>query len=395
MTRQTASEERVLLLMPSKRDAERTVTAMAESNIVCVACENFSELCDEIRAGAGAALLTEEVLLRDSSQCLPEVLRHEPSWSNFPVIVLTQPSSNARTWFPQARINMTLVERPLRFETLRSVVQSALRHRHHQYEVRDTLLKLNRAQEELRQVNCELENRVQERTHRLQETISELEAFSYTVSHDLRTPLRSIHGYANALLEDHAGSLNDEGKHFLSKISAGATRLDVMVQDVLTYSRVAKGEIQLQDVNIAEVIRDVLESYPHLRMAGAIKVEEPLPKVRAHPGYLTQCVSNLLGNAIKFVPEGRDPKIRIWAEPEAGGKYVRIWFEDNGIGIAPQHFGRIFEIFGRINPAQAYEGTGIGLAIVRKAAERMGGKVGVISEFGKGSQFWLSLKKAA
>lgn len=394
MTSQTASEKRVLLLMPTKRDATRTSMALAGSKIVCVACENLSELCEEIRVGAGAALLTEEVLLRETD-CLTEVLRDEPSWSNFPVIVLAQPSSGVRTWPHQDRINVTLVERPLRFETLRSVVKSALRHRHHQYEVRDALLELSRAQEELKAANGELENRVQERTRELRETIIELEAFSYTVSHDLRTPLRSIHGYANALLEDHAGSLNEEGKYFLSKISAGAARLDVMVQDVLTYSRIAKGEIQLQEVNIAEVIRDVLESYPHLRAAGTIRVEEPLPKVRAQPGYLTQCVSNLLGNAIKFVPKEREAKIRIWAETEPGGENVRLWFEDNGIGIAPQHFARIFEIFGRINPAQAYEGTGIGLAIVRKAAERMGGSVGVKSEPGKGSQFWLSLKKAS
>jgi len=395
MTSKAASEARLLLLMPSKRDAERTVAALAESNIVCVTCQSLAELCGEIRAGAGAALLTEEAFLRDTNDCLAGVLRHEPSWSNFPVIVLTQPSSGARRWSHQDRINMTLVERPLRFETLRSVVKSALRHRHHQYEVRDALQELRRAQEDLKQANGELENRVQERTQKLQETISELEAFSYTVSHDLRTPLRSIHGYANALLEDHASSLNEEGKHFLSKISAGATRLDVMVQDVLAYSRVAKGEIQLQDVNVAEVIGDVVESYPHLRTAGAIHVEKPLPIVRAHPGYLTQCVSNLLGNAIKFVPQGRNAKIRIWAEPEPDGEHVRLWFEDNGIGIAPQHFERIFEIFGRINPAQAYEGTGIGLAIVRKATERMGGSIGVTSELGKGSQFWLSLKKAS
>ncbi|HWD94284.1 MAG TPA: HAMP domain-containing sensor histidine kinase [Verrucomicrobiae bacterium] len=380
--------------MPSKRDGERAVSALADSRIVCCACGNLSELCEGIREGAGAALLTEEALLSDS-HCLAEVLRQEPSWSNFPVVVLTQPSSRATSWPHQDRINVTLVERPLSFETLRSVLKSALRHRHHQYEVRDTLSELSRAQADLKQANSELENRVQERTRELRETITELEAFSYTVSHDLRTPLRSIHGYANALLEDHAGALNDEGKYFLSKISAGAARLDVMVQDVLTYSRIAKGEIQLQEVNIAEVIRDVLESYPHLNTAGTISVEGPFPPVRAHPGYLTQCVSNLLGNAIKFVPPGRDAKIRIWAEIEPGGENVRLWFEDNGIGISSQHFGRIFEIFGRINPSGTYEGTGIGLAIVRKAAERMGGNVGVTSEPGKGSQFWLSLKKAS
>lgn len=395
MISKPAADERVLILMPSERDAERTAAALAGSKIVGFACENLLELCHEIRKGAGAALITDEVLIRDANHCLADVLRHEPSWSSFPVIVITQPRSGAKKWSLQERVNVTLVERPLRFDTLRSVVKSALRHRQHQYEMRDALLDLSHAQEDLKQANSELENRVRERTKKLQETITELEAFSYTVSHDLRTPLRSIHGYADALLEDYGQSLNDEARHFVSRISASAARLDVMVQEVLNYSRIAKGEIQLQDVNIAEVIRDVLESYPNLRKAGAISVEEPLPIVRAQPGYLTQCVSNLLGNAIKFVPEGRQAKIKIWAEAEPNGENVRLWFQDNGIGIAPQHFERIFEIFGRINPAQAYEGTGIGLAIVRKAVERMGGNVGVTSEPGVGSQFWLSLKRAS
>jgi len=393
MTRRAAFEERLLVLMPSERDAERTATALKASEVDCLICQSLAEMCEAIRQGAGAALLTEDVLLRDRDDCLGKALRDEPPWSNFPVIVLTQPSNGTRNWPRENGINVTLVEKPLRFETLRSVVTSALRHRRHQYEVRDTLVDLTEVQEELKRVNRELEERVQERTKKLMETISELEAFSYTVSHDLRTPLRSIHGYADALLEDHAASLNDEGKHFLSKISAGATRLDVMVRDVLAYSRIAKGEIQLEDVNIAEVIRDVVETYPHLRAPERILVE-PLPKVRAQTGYLTQCVSNLLGNAVKFVPEGRQPKIRIWSETEPDGKNARIYFEDNGIGIAPQHFARIFEIFGRVHPERTYEGTGIGLAIVRKAAERMGGSVGVTSEFGKGSRFWLSLKKA-
>jgi signal transduction histidine kinase len=286
------------------------------------------------------------------------------------------------------------VERPLRFETLRSVVQAALRHRRHQYQVRDTLLSLTQAQEELKTANIELEQRVEDRTQRLRETITELEAFSYTVSHDLRAPLRTIQGYAEVLRSDYGDSLNDEGRMFLSKISISAERLDLMVQDVLAYSRVSKGQIDLQEVDIAALIRDVVESYPQLREVGAINMREPISKLCAHPAYLTQCISNLLGNAVKFVEPGRTPRVTIWAEDEPPGNHVRVWFEDNGIGIAPNHFKQIFEIFGRVYPTQKYEGTGIGLAIVRKAMERMGGSVGLTSELGKGSRFWIILKKA-
>jgi signal transduction histidine kinase len=115
--------------------------------------------------------------------------------------------------------------------------------------------------------------------------------------------------------------------------------------------------------------------------------------VLAHEGFLTQCVSNLVGNAVKFVTPGTVPRIRIWAE--VANPQVVIWFEDNGIGIAPKDRDRVFSMFERLNPSDEYEGTGIGLTIVRKAAERMGGRVGFDSEPGKGSKFWLELKQAS
>jgi signal transduction histidine kinase len=110
-----------------------------------------------------------------------------------------------------------------------------------------------------------------------------------------------------------------------------------------------------------------------------------------HAGFLTQCISNLLSNAVKFVPSGTQPHVRIWAEPADG--YVRLCFQDNGIGIAEQNHHRIFRMFERINPDNEYRGTGIGLTIVRKAAERMGGRAGFESELGKGSKFWIEIKK--
>ena len=385
-------QDRLLVLMPTARDAKRTVSALSAVKIGCVTCETLDELCLEITRGAAAALLTEESIAHDTQDSLGKALHDEPPWSDFPLIVLSHAGSTVR--HPPS-LNVTLVERPLRFETLRSVVEAALRHRRHQYEVRDTLVNLTRAQQELKTANLELEQRVQERTQKLRETITELEAFSYTVSHDLRAPLRSIEGYAEALRTDYEHCLDDEGRRYLSKISTGAERLDLMVQDVLAYSRISKGQIDLHDVNIADLIRDVVESYPQLREKGAITLREPLPRLCAHRAYLTQCISNLLGNAVKFVEPGKTPRVTIWAEDdEPQVTHARIWFEDNGIGIAPEHFNQIFEIFGRVHPVQRYEGTGIGLAIVRKAVERMGGSVGLTSELGKGTRFWLSLKKA-
>jgi signal transduction histidine kinase len=391
----TVEQERLLVLMPTTRDAERTVAGLSAANFHCEVCADLVALCAEIKRGAGAALLTEEAMLHDRDQRIPAALRDEPSWSNFPLIVLAQPGHKAGHLPAAQMLNVTLVERPVRFLTLRSVVEAALRHRRHQYQIRDTVLQLTRARHELERANQELEQRVRERTQKLQETISELEAFSYSVSHDLRAPLRSMEGYATALMEDQGDKLDTSGKLYLSKISAAAARLDLLVQDVLAYSRVAKGEIHLQDVNLSRLMQEAVETYPQFRQNGSIAIQEPLPVVRAHPAYLMQCISNLLGNALKFVRPGVPPAVVIRAEEEPDAENVKVWFEDNGIGIAPEHFQQIFQIFGRVHSNNHFEGTGIGLAIVRKAAERMGGALGVTSELGKGSRFWLSLKKAS
>lgn len=238
----------------------------------------------------------------------------------------------------------------------------------------------------------QLERKVQERTAKMQETIAELEAFSYSISHDMRSPLRAMQGYAQALLEDHKGKLEPEAQRYLDRIFRAAHRMDLLIQDVLAYSRVSKGEIALHPVNVEKLIEDILVSQPEFQEPRArILVQKPLPAVRGHEAYLTQIITNLLGNAVKFVPEGVTPQIAIRAEDE--GEYFRFWFEDNGIGIDPSHFDRIFQIFGQVYPEKKYGGTGIGLAIVRKAAQRMNGEVGVASALGEGSRFWVLLQK--
>ncbi|HKY07613.1 MAG TPA: ATP-binding protein [Candidatus Binatia bacterium] len=237
-----------------------------------------------------------------------------------------------------------------------------------------------------------LDTLVEQRTVTLQETIGELEAFSYSISHDMRAPLRAMQGYAKALLADYDGRLDAEAKHYLDRIFRGANRLDLLIQDVLAYSRVAKGEIALRPVDLERLVDDIIAANPEFQAPLArISVEGPLHRVLGHDAYLTQCVTNLLGNAVKFVPPGVVPEVRIRTE-RVDGK-IRIWFEDNGIGIDPLHRGRIFQIFGQVHPGKKYGGTGIGLAIVRKAVQRMNGEVGVESELNRGSRFWLLLSE--
>jgi PAS domain S-box-containing protein len=256
-----------------------------------------------------------------------------------------------------------------------------------------------------------LEKLVQERTAALQETISELEAFSYTIAHDMRAPLRAILGFAHLLHTRHQKQISETGTEYLSHISDAAHRMDRMIQDVLALSRITRTQLKLEPVDLDKVLRGILHSYPAFQPPHVqIQVHSPLPTVLANEAALTQCVSNLLGNAVKFVAVGLTPRVEVWAEqlsvpltteaPPDGGlpfhpalvRPVRLWFADNGIGIAADQQERIFEIFQRVD--KSYEGTGIGLAIVRKAMQRMGGKVGLESELGKGSRFFLEFSQA-
>jgi len=144
-------------------------------------------------------------------------------------------------------------------------------------------------------------------------------------------------------------------------------------------------------VNIEKLIREVLETY-HPNQVNRVAIQPPFPAVLAHEAFLTQILSNLLTNALKFVQKGSEPEVRIYSEE--AGEFVKIWIEDRGIGIAPQHLEGIFQVFGRLHSEADFPGTGIGLAIVKRAIKRLGGEVGVESKVGEGSRFWFTLKKA-
>jgi PAS domain S-box-containing protein len=237
-----------------------------------------------------------------------------------------------------------------------------------------------------------LENLVEQRTAKLNEAVQELEAFSYSIAHDMRAPLRAMQGFSQILIDERGGQLDDEGKSYLERISSAAHRLDQLIQDVLDYTRVVRSDIPLSAVNAEILLREIIETYPNLQGA-EFEIAKPLPIVQANRAALTQVFSNLLGNAVKFVKPGVKPRVSVRSGPVPQDRsMVRYWFEDNGIGLETKANLRIFQMFQRLNRPELYEGTGIGLAIVRKAVERMGGKVGVESELGKGSRFWVDLK---
>ncbi len=257
---------------------------------------------------------------------------------------------------------------------------------------REAQEKLAMAHAQLADKATHLEALVQQRTARLRESMGDLEAFSYSVAHDMRAPLRSLQGYSRILLSDYSERLDQEGQGFLKRIADSAGRMDKLIQDVLIYSRVVRNESPMERIDIGQLLRAIIETYPALSPEVArIDLEGEFPPVLGNEAMLTQIFSNLLGNAVKFVPPGVRPEIKVRAESAESG--VRVSVKDNGIGIALDQQEKIFEIFQQVETG--FEGTGIGLAIVKKAVDRMGGKVGVKSQLGLGSIFWVELKSFA
>jgi PAS domain S-box-containing protein len=259
-------------------------------------------------------------------------------------------------------------------------------------ERKKSALALAEAKRQLEEHTKNLERAVAERTAKLRESIEELESFSYSLSHDMRAPLRAITSFSEILETRFAEQLGREGKDLLDRVISSAVRLDRLIRDVLAYSRVTLAPIEREPLEPEKLIRQIIQEHPSFQEPNAeIQIRTPLLAILGHEASLTQCIYNLLCNAVKFVPKGTRPQIQIWTEPLEN--YVRLWIEDNGIGIPAEAKDRMFLMFQRFHRSADYEGTGIGLAIVRKAVERMGGKVGVESEPGRGSRFWLLLPR--
>src|SRR5581483_2265153 len=239
----------------------------------------------------------------------------------------------------------------------------------------------------------ELEQVVTERTCQLRETIGELEGFSYSVSHDMRAPLRAMQSFASFLVKEYSSKLDEQGINYLQQIMRSAVRLDRLIQDVLSYTRILHTPLPMGPLDLDRLVRDIIETYPNEQaIKPEIQIKGKLPVVLGNEALLTQCISNLLGNGVKFVSPGTTPQMEISAK-EVEDNSIRISFKDNGIGIALENHNRIFRLFERIHPATEFEGTGIGLTIVRKSAERMGARVGFESALGKGSNFWIQITK--
>lgn len=240
----------------------------------------------------------------------------------------------------------------------------------------------------------ELENKVAERTARLVETVKSLQGVLYHVAHDLRAPLRSVASFTELLQESPNLRPSAEERDWMTRLVSSARRMDRLILDLLAYGELGHVRLELRQVDLNGLFSEVLA-----RMDGRVKasraVVEIVPAaltIRTDRGLLSRAVAELVTNALKFVPPGAAPHVRIWSEDRGGA--IRILVQDNGIGIEPRYHKRVFNVFERLDPGGQREGTGIGLAIVAKIMECLGGSAGLESESGKGSTFWLELPRA-
>jgi hypothetical protein len=259
------------------------------------------------------------------------------------------------------------------------------------------------AEQEVRRLAAELEQRVRERTAELDRSVAqlravnhELETFTYSVSHDLKAPLRGIDGYSRLLLSDHDAQLDEEGREFLKHIRQATQHMGALIDDLLAYSRLERRELAIAPVALSGLVQSALAGLRQELEGAGVQLElqvDPALHVRADAQGLAMALRNLVDNAIKFSRSRTPPRVTIATAHSPAG--VQLTVRDNGVGFDMKFHDRIFSIFQRLHRAEDYPGTGIGLAIVRKAMERMGGRVWAASRPDEGASFTLELPEAA
>jgi len=368
-------ETAVLVLAPTGRDAELALRVLAQAKLRGRSCQSIEELCALAAQGAGALLLTDEVLNQAACQSVLDVLGQQPPWSDLPLLLLVSNETSAEALLNAfgTRAMVTILERPIHLSTFSSAVQSALNARQRQYQIRDLLGELEAA------------NRLKDE-------------FLATLSHELRNPLNSIIGNAQILLrspQTQSLALVQKSAETIHRNAQAQARL---INDLLDLSRLQTGKLALdrQVIALAPVLADALESVRESAQARQIALEVSLPPepllVEADTVRLEQVVWNLLGNALKFTP----PQGRISLKLAREQHEAKLVVEDTGQGIEPDFLPHIFDMFRQqdARTSKKHGGMGIGLALVQQLVELHGGRVAAASAgVGQGARFtvWLPL----
>jgi two-component system, sensor histidine kinase and response regulator len=310
-----------------------------------------------------------------------QLIRKRKSLELIPIIFVTALSTTDAEVFKGYEFGaVDYILTPIVPEILRTKVGVFVELWKHRYE-------LQARAEALRVANTVLEERAQQ----LIQANRELETFCYTIAHDLRAPLRAMEGLTALLLDDCGEKLAPNSREYGERIRDAAGRMDQMIKELLSYSRLTLMAMKAQPVRMARVVKDGLAqlTWEIEQCKATVNVTESNHMVLGNYAILVQVIVNLVANALKFVDPSKTADVTIYDEERED--FLRVWVVDNGIGIAAEHQDRIFRIFERLHGRDSFTGTGIGLAIVHKAISRLNGRVGVESEVGKGSRFWFEL----
>jgi light-regulated signal transduction histidine kinase (bacteriophytochrome) len=244
----------------------------------------------------------------------------------------------------------------------------------------------------IQQLNARLERRVAERTAQIETSSKELEDFTYTVSHDLRTPLRAIDGFSRILEEDHGGKLDGEARRLIGVVRENARKMGQLIDDLLTFSRLGRNPIAAAGIDMEALARSALAEIGAPAAAGRARIEiHPLPEAWGDPAAIKEVWMNLLSNAVKFSGKRDQPLIEVSGRSD--GMDAVYCVKDNGAGFDMKYYDKLFGVFQRLHGAEEFAGTGVGLAIVRRIVSRHGGRAWAEGKAGEGAAFYFSLPK--
>jgi signal transduction histidine kinase len=370
-------ETRVLILAPTGQDTQVLSAMLVERGIHPFVCASIEALCDALGAGAGAGIIADEALDDRAVELLGATLTHQPEWSDFPLIIMTSGERDglrARVSLADipTAINVSILERPVYKRALQSAVRSALRSRTRQYQTREELRRRHDAEASLRAAN------------------RELEAFTYTVSHDLKNPLNTIQAMTDILKDFYSPALDEDGKRCIAEIVNSRKKMTDMIDDLLRLSRISRQELDRERVDLSAMARRGFEQLRRLYPERTIeaRIEEGM-SVFADPGLLSLVLENLIGNALKYTAPREKALIEVGTTTLEGER--GIFVRDNGVGFDMRRIDRLFQPFQRLHDQRRFSGAGVGMSIVKRVIDRHGGRIRAESEVDRGTTFTFTL----